>query len=334
MIVIRVEAIAKKQALTLDLRSLRKAISKVHRASTKLDHAKHKAEKKLRKALFKLGKKVSRHGHRKHWRMCLRRRWNKLKNFVRSVFGVHPDLDEHDAQAHTSEYEEIPLYDVQSAQAIAWEEGKVIPVEGAPIMIKLDDLPEGKPSTIGTVRVGLAGAQSPPSDKREERRSFVDKVRVGKAGAGKWGNKRDTTLQRRDSNTGHPDRDGENHGHHRSRPCTRSREDIDIPPWIVSPGASVPKRGPLRKVLKAARAVRRVNVKLAGFERGFIHEDGIKDREWYRHLGVAPGKWLGYGATTFPALTEALEEKNSTLANAEAERLAKNVNDLAKFLGL
>jgi hypothetical protein len=25
----------------------------------------------------------------------------------------------------------------------------------------------------------------------------------------------------------------------------------------------------------------------------FIHPAGIKDREWYRHLGVAPGKWLG-----------------------------------------
>jgi N-acetylated-alpha-linked acidic dipeptidase len=47
------------------------------------------------------------------------------------------------------------------------------------------------------------------------------------------------------------------------------------------------------KLIKALKAVRKINQKLAAFERGFIHEDGIKDREWYRHLGVAPGKWLG-----------------------------------------
>jgi N-acetylated-alpha-linked acidic dipeptidase len=47
------------------------------------------------------------------------------------------------------------------------------------------------------------------------------------------------------------------------------------------------------KLLKAAKVVRKINQKLASFERGFIHEEGIKDREWYKHLGVAPGKWLG-----------------------------------------
>jgi N-acetylated-alpha-linked acidic dipeptidase len=47
------------------------------------------------------------------------------------------------------------------------------------------------------------------------------------------------------------------------------------------------------KLIKAAKAVRKINQKLVSFERAFIHEEGIKDREWYRHLGVAPGKWLG-----------------------------------------
>jgi N-acetylated-alpha-linked acidic dipeptidase len=47
------------------------------------------------------------------------------------------------------------------------------------------------------------------------------------------------------------------------------------------------------KFRKAAKRVRRVNQKLIDFERGFISQEGIKDRTWYRHLGVAPGKWLG-----------------------------------------
>ena len=50
---------------------------------------------------------------------------------------------------------------------------------------------------------------------------------------------------------------------------------------------------PVRRFIKAAKRVSRVNKKLIGFERGFISEEGIKEREWYKHLGVAPGKWLG-----------------------------------------
>ena len=48
-----------------------------------------------------------------------------------------------------------------------------------------------------------------------------------------------------------------------------------------------------KEVALAAKHVRDVNNRLSKFEQGFISEDGIKDREWYRHLGVAPGKWLG-----------------------------------------
>ena len=35
-----------------------------------------------------------------------------------------------------------------------------------------------------------------------------------------------------------------------------------------------------------------VNAKSFAFDRGFISAEGIKDREWYKHLAVAPGKWL------------------------------------------
>ncbi|KAL0949248.1 hypothetical protein HGRIS_009326 [Hohenbuehelia grisea] len=93
----------------------------------------------------------------------------------------------------------------------------------------------------------------------------------------------------------------------------------------------IPHGFPILKFIKAARRVGRANKKLRSFERGFIHEDGIKEREWYRHLGVAPGKWLGYGATTLPALTEAIAlERNSTLVAYEASRLTNLLNKLAK----
>ena len=53
------------------------------------------------------------------------------------------------------------------------------------------------------------------------------------------------------------------------------------------------KKDPVKEFIKAAKRVQEANARLVAFEKGFIHEDGIKDREWYRHLGVAPGKWLG-----------------------------------------
>ena len=44
---------------------------------------------------------------------------------------------------------------------------------------------------------------------------------------------------------------------------------------------------------KLAKRIQVLNAKSSAFERGFISTEGIKDREWYKHLAVAPGKWLG-----------------------------------------
>ncbi|KAF9491377.1 Zn-dependent exopeptidase [Pleurotus eryngii] len=91
------------------------------------------------------------------------------------------------------------------------------------------------------------------------------------------------------------------------------------------------RKNPLRELREAAKRVYAVNKKLSAFERGFLSEEGIKDREWYKHLAVAPGKWLGYGATTLPGLTEALTfEKNATLAEYEVNRLVTLLDQLAE----
>jgi N-acetylated-alpha-linked acidic dipeptidase len=50
---------------------------------------------------------------------------------------------------------------------------------------------------------------------------------------------------------------------------------------------------PPRKLLRAIRRVRHVNWMLIKFERMFISEEGLPEREWYKHLGVSPGRWLG-----------------------------------------
>lgn len=50
---------------------------------------------------------------------------------------------------------------------------------------------------------------------------------------------------------------------------------------------------PLKRLKKLVKKVQVLNKKASAFEKGFISEAGIKDREWYKHLVVAPGKWLG-----------------------------------------
>ncbi|KAJ6538539.1 Zn-dependent exopeptidase [Mycena vulgaris] len=97
-------------------------------------------------------------------------------------------------------------------------------------------------------------------------------------------------------------------------------------------GAAPPKF-PLAKFKKAVQRIRAVNKKLVGFEKGFISKDGIPDREWYKHLAIAPGKWLGYGATPLPALSEAIQyEQNATLAQYEVGRLTDLIDKLADTL--
>ncbi|KAF8320112.1 Zn-dependent exopeptidase [Clavulina sp. PMI_390] len=80
-----------------------------------------------------------------------------------------------------------------------------------------------------------------------------------------------------------------------------------------------------------------VNAKLAGFERQFLSKEGLRGREWFRHLGMAPDKWLGYDVSFFPSVAEALEEEVYSLAGregvaAEVDRLVGVLNRLAAFL--
>ena len=116
--------------------------------------------------------------------------------------------------------------------------------------------------------------------------------------------------------------------------------------WIVE---ILKGKNPIKQFKKAAKRVQRANAKLVAFEKGFIDEEGIKDREWYRHLGVAPGKWLGkldhnclfllafayrhsgYGATTLPSIYDAIVyEKNATFVSSEVKRVNKLLKRLAK----
>ncbi|KAG8732854.1 hypothetical protein FRC12_019113 [Ceratobasidium sp. 428] len=90
-------------------------------------------------------------------------------------------------------------------------------------------------------------------------------------------------------------------------------------------------RSPSCRIVDILREIKDINKILSTFEQGFLSEEGIPGREWYRHLGVAPGRWRGYGATVFPALNESISlDQNSTLAAYEAQRLTHLLENLAE----
>lgn len=88
------------------------------------------------------------------------------------------------------------------------------------------------------------------------------------------------------------------------------------------------------RVLPVLADIRRLNRQLMSFEQGFIDKQGLSGREWYRHLGVAPGRWLGYGATTFPGVLESFSLDNGNGAAREIERLVRALDRIAYNLAL
>ncbi|PWN53362.1 Zn-dependent exopeptidase [Violaceomyces palustris] len=91
-------------------------------------------------------------------------------------------------------------------------------------------------------------------------------------------------------------------------------------------------KDPRQKIRKLLVKVRQVNKVLREFEQGFIDKKGLVGREWYKHIGVAPGRWLGYGSTTFPGLTEAITLDGGKGAQFEVRRLEKHLLEIAKSL--
>ncbi|MDH3223198.1 MAG: glutamate carboxypeptidase, partial [Gemmatimonadota bacterium] len=63
---------------------------------------------------------------------------------------------------------------------------------------------------------------------------------------------------------------------------------------------------------------REINSHLISVERGFLHEEGLPGRPWYRHQLYAPGYLTGYGAKTLPGIREAVEGGRAEEARAMA----------------
>ena len=76
--------------------------------------------------------------------------------------------------------------------------------------------------------------------------------------------------------------------------------------------------------------VERIHKGLMKVERALLDETGLAGRPWFKHLIYAPRPT--YKALILPALTEAIEANNLTLARSEVERLTRALDRAAKTI--
>jgi N-acetylated-alpha-linked acidic dipeptidase len=57
-----------------------------------------------------------------------------------------------------------------------------------------------------------------------------------------------------------------------------------------------------------------LNTALRRTESDLLTEAGLPNRPWYRHTIYAPGEYTGYAAVVIPGVTEAIEDRNPTVA--------------------
>jgi N-acetylated-alpha-linked acidic dipeptidase len=70
-----------------------------------------------------------------------------------------------------------------------------------------------------------------------------------------------------------------------------------------------------------AAARRRVNDALMQVERAFLDPKGLPNRPWFRHMLIAPGLTTGYAPWPFPALQEAVENRDAAMWASEVTRV-------------
>jgi N-acetylated-alpha-linked acidic dipeptidase len=72
-----------------------------------------------------------------------------------------------------------------------------------------------------------------------------------------------------------------------------------------------------------ARQLRQINVLMGTIEQRLLDDAGLPGRPWYRNMMQAPGNLTGYAPKTIPAVREAIEAQNWSLAGQYATVTAK-----------
>jgi len=81
-----------------------------------------------------------------------------------------------------------------------------------------------------------------------------------------------------------------------------------------------------------AAARRRINDALVSIEQAFLDEKGLPGRPWFRHMLIGPGLTTGYAPWPFPALQEAVENKDAAMFDREVTRVVAAIKAGAERL--
>ena len=74
-----------------------------------------------------------------------------------------------------------------------------------------------------------------------------------------------------------------------------------------------------------AATIRRINDALTQIERAFLDAKGLPGRPWFRHMLIAPGLTTGYAPWPFPALQQAIEERDAAMFSTESARVVASI---------
>ena len=78
--------------------------------------------------------------------------------------------------------------------------------------------------------------------------------------------------------------------------------------------------------------LKHLNNLLLTAEQGFLYQDGLPGRPWYRHQIYAPGFYTGYGVKTLPGVREAIEKKDVREAEQMSKVLAETLDQVRQTL--
>lgn len=75
-----------------------------------------------------------------------------------------------------------------------------------------------------------------------------------------------------------------------------------------------------------------LNARLRSAETALLNPAGLPGRAWFKHTIYAPGEYTGYAAVVIPGVSEAVEAKDATRAQAQLDLLAEALHRAEKVL--
>lgn len=87
------------------------------------------------------------------------------------------------------------------------------------------------------------------------------------------------------------------------------------------------------EAIEAQPELRHLNQLLYSSERRLAHDEGLPNREWFRHQVYAPGLYTGYGVKTIPGIREQIEEGSWEEAKFYVKVVSEALDGLVTQIG-